>query len=84
MDEIRHRYASKTVRLRTPNDLGALPGVQGIEKREDAFVLTLDGITPQQLLKIIVERNIAVESFEVATAPLQEVFIAVVKEGHNG
>jgi ABC-2 type transport system ATP-binding protein len=81
--EIKRRYAPRTVRLRTPAHLETLPGVVRMEQRDGVFTLTLEGITPQELLRVLVERDIPVESFEVATVPLEEIFIAVVKEGNR-
>ena len=77
--EIKRRHSAQTVRLRTPADLGTLPGVEGIEQREGTFVLRLGDGSPQDLLRALVQRNIPLDSFEVATAPLDEVFIAAVK-----
>lgn len=79
LGEIKRRSASHAVRLRTSDDLNVLPGVARTEKRDDTFVLSLEGITPQELLRALVERNIRVESFEVATAPLEDIFIDAVK-----
>ncbi len=83
LDEIKRRYAPHTVRLRTPAALDALPGVARLERDDGSFTLTLEGITPQELLRTLVERNIPVESFEVATVPLEEIFIAVVKDANS-
>jgi ABC-2 type transport system ATP-binding protein len=84
LDEIKRRHSPHAVRLRTSATLAdALPGVARIEQRDDTFTLTLEGITPQDLLRTLVERNIPVETFEVATAPLEDIFIAVVKERDN-
>jgi len=84
LDEIKRRHAPHAVRLRTPAALDALPGVSRMERRDDTFTLTLEGITPQELLRTLVERNVPVEAFEVATVPLEEIFIAVVREGKDG
>ena len=83
LDEIKRRYAPHTVRLRTPVALGALPGVTRMERRDGTCTLTLDGTTPQELLRTLVERNVPVEAFEVATVPLEEIFITVVKEEND-
>ena len=83
LDEIKRRYAPHTVRLRTPAALDTLPGVTRMERRDGILTLTLDGTTPQALLQTLVERNVPVEAFEVAAAPLEEIFIAVVKEEGN-
>ena len=81
LDEIKRRHAPHAVRLRTSATLDVLPGVVRMERRDDIFTLTLEGITPQELLRTLVEQNIPVEAFEVATVPLEEIFIAVVREG---
>jgi ABC-2 type transport system ATP-binding protein len=78
--EIKRQHSPGTVRLKTPDSVGALPGVARAEQRDDTITLTLEGITPQAFLKDLVDRGISVESFEVATAPLEDIFIAVVKE----
>jgi len=83
LEEIKQRYAAQTVRLRTPATLDALPGVARIERQDDEFVLTLDDISPQELLATLVQQNIPVEAFEVGTVPLEEIFITVVKGGND-
>jgi len=83
LEEIKQRYAAQTVRLRTPATLDALPGVAQIERQDDEFVLTLDNVSPQELLATLVQQNIPVEAFEVGTVPLEEIFITVVKGGSD-
>ena len=83
LEEIKRKHAPGTVRLRTSDTLGELPGVARIEQRDDTFTLTLEGISPQDLLKELVRRDISVETFEVASAPLEDIFIAVVRERDN-
>ena len=83
LDEIKRRYAPRTVRLRTdaPSNLGTLPGVERVaQSDETSAVLTLGETSPQELLRVLVERDIPVYTFEVGTAPLEEIFISVVKE----
>lgn len=80
LEEIKQRYAAQTVRLSTPAPPEDLPGVTRMERQDDELVLTLEGISPQELLRTLVERGVPVEAFEVGTAPLEEIFIAVVKE----
>ncbi|MCK4473590.1 MAG: ATP-binding cassette domain-containing protein [Anaerolineae bacterium] len=83
LDEIKRHYAPHAVRLRTPAALNMLPGVTRMERRDGTLTLTLDGTTPQALLQTLVEQNVPVEAFEVATAPLEEIFISVVKKEEN-
>ncbi len=81
--EIKRCHSAHTVRLRTPAAIDDLPGVAAIERHDGTSTLTLAGITPQDLLRTLVERAVPVETFEVASMPLEEIFISVVKEGGN-
>ena len=81
--EIKRHHAPGTVRLRTSDPLGELPGVARVEQRDDTYTLTLENITAQDLLRELLQRDISIGSFEVATAPLEDIFIAVVKERDN-
>jgi ABC-2 type transport system ATP-binding protein len=83
LSEIKRRHAPHAVRLRTDASLDQLPGVARVARRDDTLTVTLEGITPQDLLRTLVEQEIDVEAFEVATAPLEDIFIAVVKERDN-
>ncbi len=84
LSEIKRRYAPHTVRLRTSADIEAMPDLGPVERRGLDFNFSLDAdTTPQELLRTLVERNIPVETFEVASVPLEEIFITVVKEDHN-
>ncbi len=79
--EIKRQYAAQTVRLRGPAALEDLPGVARVERQDEDWVLTLDRSTPQEVLRHLVERGVPLTAFEVGTMPLEEIFIAVVKEG---
>jgi ABC-2 type transport system ATP-binding protein len=84
LKEIKSRYQSNAVQLNYEGELGEIPGV--IEKRpvRDYVELILDGkTTPQQVLETLLERGIVVNRFEIATPPLNEIFIKVVGEGHE-
>jgi ABC-2 type transport system ATP-binding protein len=84
LKEIKSRYQSNAVQLNCEGELGEIPGV--IEKRpgRDYIELVLDGkTTPQQVLETLLRRGIVVNRFEIATPPLNEIFIKVVGEGHE-
>ncbi len=84
LDEIKQRYAAQTVRLRTTTALEALPGVAEIKPIENhTYTLTLKDASAQQVLETLVRRGTEIESFEVGTAPLEEIFIAVVTKGDH-
>jgi len=78
LKEIKKKFASNSVILVSKGELGDLPGV--IEKRpgKDYIELFLDGkTTPQQLLQTLVGRGVSIDRFEIATPPLNEIFIKV-------
>ncbi len=79
LKQIKRDYAPNSVRVRAVNLPDNLPGVASCDWSGDVALLTLDGVGPQDLLSMLVARNIEVESFEQAAAPLNEIFVAVVQ-----
>lgn len=79
LDEIKRQYAPHTVRLRTPALPASLAGVTHVAEHDGTYTLTLDGIGPQELLAGLLAAGAPIESFEVATAPLEDIFISVVQ-----
>jgi ABC-2 type transport system ATP-binding protein len=87
LEEIKRQYSPKAVHLRTPVELiEPLPGVVMMEQRDGVYILEMGERSPQDLLQFLVGNHVPVESFEVATLPLQDIFIRVVQgaaAGHN-
>lgn len=84
---IRKQFASEAVVVRATQSLPEkLPGVAEIVKANSHSVLHLSkGVTPQEVLRELLQRNIAIEQFEIALPTLDEIFIQVVKgEGAAG
>ena len=79
LQQIKRDYAPNSVRVRARNLPSDLAGVVVSERNGDIALLTLDGISAQALLATLVERNVEVESFEIATVPLNDIFVAVVQ-----
>jgi ABC-2 type transport system ATP-binding protein len=80
LDDLKRRYSSNAVRLRTPAELGEdFPGVSGLERRDDGYLVMLD-TDPQIFLKTLVTRDIAVEGFGLERISLAELFVKAVKE----
>ena len=80
--EIRRRHSVHAVALRTTSVLGDIPGVTSIEARNGETTLTLAGsTTPQSVLRALVESGVDVQSFALATLPLEDIFVKVVREG---
>jgi ABC-2 type transport system ATP-binding protein len=76
---IKEEYAPNAVRVRTFDGLPELPGVMAVEPDDGAFNLTLaEGVSPQDVLRALVERGVEVRAFEVAPVPLEDIFVDVV------
>jgi len=82
LDEIRGQFSGHAVIVRTPNDMPALPGVEHLERHNSsAYRLNLAPSTnTQDVLRMLVERGIQVDQFEIAAPTLDEIFINVVQK----
>ena len=81
LEEIKARYAEHAVLVRCPGALDSLVGARRIEQRErDRLIFLEDDASPQDILRQLVELEVPVQRFEVATPPLEEIFIRVVEE----
>jgi ABC-2 type transport system ATP-binding protein len=77
--EIKSKYRDNSVLVDFQGELGEIPGVAGQRSHKDHVELFLDGkTTPQQLLERLVSRGIAINRFEIASPPLNEIFLKVV------
>ena len=82
--EIKSKYRSNSVLLESEGEPGQVPGVTEVRSRKGYVELVLDGSTsPQQVLQRLVGSGIAINRFEVATPPLNEIFLKVVGETHE-
>jgi len=82
--EIKSKYRSNSVLLDFEGELGEVPGVTEQRTRKGYVELVLDGnTTPQQVLERLVSRGIVINRFEVATPPLNEIFLRVVGRTHE-
>ncbi len=82
LSEIKRRYAPNVVRVRAPALPAGITGVVKVEaddRADGALNLTLEeGCEPRALLRALLERGVELEAFEVAPAPLADIFVAVV------
>jgi ABC-2 type transport system ATP-binding protein len=80
--DIRRRYADHAVLVRTDHVLEHIPGVRSVEARDGDRKLTLEPqATPQSVLRALLDRDVSIESFSLATLPLEDIFVKVVREG---
>ncbi len=80
LSEIKARYRTDSVFVSVDGHLGQIDGVVSTKNHGTHQELLLDGKTsPQKVLASLVNRNITVNRFEVATPPLSEIFIQVAR-----
>ncbi len=78
--EIKARYAEHAVILECDGLPDGLAGVQRVEQHNHTYELVLEQeSSPQAILRQLVAANVAIHRFEVATPPLEEIFISVVE-----
>jgi ABC-2 type transport system ATP-binding protein len=84
LNEIKAEYRSNSVLLEAEGELGEVPGVTGIRTRKGYLELVLnENTTPRQVLERLVSRGITINRFEVATPPLNEIFLKVVGKAYE-
>ena len=77
--EIKSRYKGNSVFLDYKGELGEIPGVTGRHTHKGYVELLLgDKTTPKEVLAYLVNLNIDINRFEVATPSLNEIFLKEV------
>lgn len=82
LTEVRKQYARDEINIRTLEPLSEeIPGVAKVDAVNGTARLQLqEGVTPQEILRALVNRGVTLEQFEIALPTLDEIFIRVVKE----
>ena len=83
VDEVRRRYSLPEVRVGARGDLPAVPQVAAAERETNGTwkLLLADGVPPDAALAALVGAGAAVERFEPILAPIEDIFLRVVREG---
>lgn len=90
LSEIKAKYAKRNVSLTYDGDIGFLYGNSIVEKIENygntTGIRLKDASQTQQLLKMLVDKNVTVKKFDANDISLQEIFIELAgnEEGNNG
>ena len=81
--EIRRRYSDHAVVLSTTSRLGPVPGVKSTVTggNGDVTLLLESTATPQAVLRELLDLGVEVESYSLASLPLEDIFVKVVREG---
>ncbi|MFO0571595.1 MAG: ATP-binding cassette domain-containing protein [Polyangiaceae bacterium] len=82
VNEVRRRFSTSELRVSFDGELPALPEVeQSVEESTDTQRWLLsDGADPQRVLERLVEAKVKVTRFERVLAPMEDIFIRVVRE----
>jgi ABC-2 type transport system ATP-binding protein len=86
LSEIRRGFSGNTIVLRAAGELPDLPGTAIVEQRNGTTRLKMaPGTTPQAVLRMLVQHQVAIEKFEIAIPTLDEIFVRVVGQaGERG
>ncbi len=80
LDQIKAQYAEHAVILECDELPEGLSGVQRVEQHNHTYELVLEPDTlPKAILRQLVEADVTIDRFEVATPPLEEIFITAVE-----
>ena len=84
LESIRRRQGETELLVLTDGELEALPLVARVT-REGALkrVVLRTGARPRDLLALLVERGHAIDHFEVARTPLEEIFVRTIRDGRG-
>jgi ABC-2 type transport system ATP-binding protein len=79
LKEIKSRYQSDSVILDYKGELGEVPGTIERHTHKNYVELVLDGkTTPKEVLAYLASRDIIINRFEIASPPLNEIFLREV------
>ena len=82
--DLKRQFAPNALEISPPLPLDGWPEVERTETNQQSQTVFLrPSATPRDLLRKIFEAGLAVDRFQTATATLEQIFIAVVKEGHH-
>ncbi len=80
--ELRRQHADHAVLLRAASAPPRVAGVTAIAAHDDGYKLALEPMaTPTSVLRELLAAGVEPESYSVATLPLEDVFVKVVREG---
>ena len=83
VDEVRRRYSLPEVRVHTRGPLPHVPAVaRTTDEGEGSWrILLSDGTPPHEVLAALVASGACVDRFEPLLAPMEDIFVRVVREG---
>jgi len=78
--EIKRRFSGNAVIVHGRGNFEQIPGVIEVRRENgDAFHLPLEpGVSPQDVFRVLAQRDVQIERFEIAEPSLDDIFISVV------
>ena len=85
VDEVRRRYSLPEIRVTARGPLPVIPAVARVTPDGDGTwrLLLSDGTAPHQVLSALVAAGAAVDRFEPLLAPMEDIFLRVVREARS-
>jgi ABC-2 type transport system ATP-binding protein len=85
VDEVRRRYSLPEVRIRARGPLPQVPMAETVAQEPDGGwrVRLADSTAPSHLLAALVSAGASIERFEPSLAPMEDIFLRVVREGRG-
>jgi ABC-2 type transport system ATP-binding protein len=84
VDDVRRRYSQPEVLVQARGSLPAVAQAAETRAANGGWRVTLrDGDAPSALLRALVEAGAEIERFEPQLAPMEDIFLRVVKEGRS-
>jgi ABC-2 type transport system ATP-binding protein len=80
LEGIREQYAGNAVLVRSRGDLPRIPGATLLEQHNGLSRIALSSqVTPQQVLRYLIDQGVILDQFEIARPTLDEIFIRAVQ-----
>ena len=83
VDEVRRRHSLPEIRVDARGPIPAIPAVARVTDEGDGRyrLLLADGAPPHEVLAALIRQGAAVDRFEPLLAPMEDIFVRVVREG---
>jgi ABC-2 type transport system ATP-binding protein len=79
--DLRRRFAEHAILIHADAPVPAVPGVRSVLAQDGGYKLSLEqGATPHEVLRELLNRGVAPDSFQLASLPLEDIFIKVVRD----
>ncbi|MGH8638020.1 MAG: ABC transporter ATP-binding protein [Burkholderiales bacterium] len=83
VDEVRRRHSLPEVRVHARGPLPVVPSVATVTREDEGEwrLLLSDGTPPSEVLTALVQQGAIIDRFEPVLAPMEDIFLHVVREG---